>query len=50
MVPFAHGRWLADRIPGVEAHLTEDDGHLSLLTRRAPEVLRWLRTRWDGGG
>jgi pimeloyl-ACP methyl ester carboxylesterase len=50
MVPFAHGRWLADRIPGVEAHLTEDDGHLSLLTRRAPEVLRWLRARWDAGG
>ena len=22
MVPFAHGRWLADRIPGVDAHLT----------------------------
>lgn len=47
MVPFGHGRWLADRIPGVEAHLTDDDGHLSLLTRRAAEALSWLRARWD---
>jgi pimeloyl-ACP methyl ester carboxylesterase len=47
MVPFGHGRWLAERIPGVEAELTEDDGHLSLLTRRAPELFRWLRGRWD---
>ena len=47
MVPFGHGAWLAARIPGVEARLSEDDGHLSLLTRRMPEVLRWLRERWD---
>ena len=47
MVPFGHGAWLADRIPGVEARLSDGDGHLSLLTRRMPEVLRWLRERWD---
>jgi pimeloyl-ACP methyl ester carboxylesterase len=50
MVPFGHGAWLAGQIPGVEADLTEDDGHLSLLTRRAPELFRWLRERWDAGG
>jgi len=50
MVPFGHGEWLAARIPGVDARLSEDDGHLSLLTRRAPEVLRWLRERWDACG
>ena len=31
MVPPAHGEWLAERIPGVEAHLKSDeDGHLSI--------------------
>jgi pimeloyl-ACP methyl ester carboxylesterase len=40
-VPFGHGRWLAERIPGVEAHLSQTDGHLSLL-RRIPEIHDWL--------
>jgi pimeloyl-ACP methyl ester carboxylesterase len=38
MVPFAHGEWLAAEIPGAEAHLFEDEGHVS-LTRRIDDVL-----------
>jgi pimeloyl-ACP methyl ester carboxylesterase len=41
-VPFQHGEWLASRIPKVEARLSSDDGHLTLLQRRVGEVHGWL--------
>ena len=41
-VPFQHGEWLASVIPGVDAHLTDDDGHITLHQRRLPVVHEWL--------
>lgn len=33
MVPFGHGQWLAEHVPGAEAHLFDDEGHISLAVR-----------------
>jgi len=46
MVPAAHGRWLAERIPGVEAHISEEDGHLSIAVSRLGEIYDWLRSQF----
>jgi pimeloyl-ACP methyl ester carboxylesterase len=44
-VPFAHGEWLAQRIPGVEARLTDNDGHLTLIENYLDDVHAWLLER-----
>jgi pimeloyl-ACP methyl ester carboxylesterase len=45
-VPFGHGAWLATQIPGVEARLTDDDGHITLTVHHLGEVYDWLLERW----
>jgi pimeloyl-ACP methyl ester carboxylesterase len=41
-VPVGHGEWLARHIPGVQATITEDDGHLTLTHRYLDEIHGWL--------
>lgn len=45
-VPPAHGRWLIQRIPGVDGRVTAGDGHLTLTARRVGEVHGWLKSRF----
>jgi pimeloyl-ACP methyl ester carboxylesterase len=45
-VPYSHGVWLAEHVPGCEARLTAEDGHLTLIEHRVPEVHAWLLERF----
>jgi pimeloyl-ACP methyl ester carboxylesterase len=44
-VPYAHGVWLAEHVPGCEAWLTAEDGHLTLIDG-VPRVHAWLLERF----
>lgn len=45
-VPFSHGQWLVQHIPQAEAHLEKEEGHVTLLVRKIPEVHRWLLSKF----
>ena len=44
-VPFQHGEWLAEHVPGAEPHLSDTDGHLTLLVNRFADIHAWLDGR-----
>jgi len=41
-VPASHGRWLAERIPGVDARISASHGHISLIGSCIPDVHAWV--------
>jgi pimeloyl-ACP methyl ester carboxylesterase len=47
-VPFGHGEWLAAHVPGAEAWLLDNDGHVTLMENRMGEVHAWLADRLTG--
>jgi pimeloyl-ACP methyl ester carboxylesterase len=47
MVPISHGRWLAEKISGVESRFLPDDGHLTLSANRIPDVHAWLLRKME---
>jgi pimeloyl-ACP methyl ester carboxylesterase len=44
MVPYAHGKWLATRVPGVRTHLLQGEGHLSVAVGASDEMFAELTT------
>jgi pimeloyl-ACP methyl ester carboxylesterase len=47
-VPPAHGRWLATRIPGVDAHFPADDDHATIEAAHRGDAYDWLLARAGG--
>ena len=45
-VPFSHGQWLAEHIPGVEAWFFPEEGHGMIRENHIGEVHAWLASRF----
>jgi len=41
-VPFGHGRWLAEAIPGAERAFADTDGHLTIVAEHIAVIHEWL--------
>jgi len=41
-VPLAHGRLVANTIPGAQTELRDDDGHVTVVAERIGDVHEWL--------
>jgi len=41
-VHHSHSEWLADHIPNVDTRFLADEGHITLIVRKIPEVHAWL--------
>lgn len=46
MVPWGHGEWLARNLPGAEAWLLVEEGHLTLFLNVLPRIQDWLLARF----
>lgn len=46
MVPFTHGQWLTSHIPGLESHLLEGEGHMSIMFNHIHDMHSWLATQF----
>jgi pimeloyl-ACP methyl ester carboxylesterase len=42
MVPFSHGQWLAQHVPGARSRLHRDQGHLSLMAQMIDAIVEDL--------
>ncbi len=47
MVPYAHGVWLARRLPRVDVRMSPDDGHITLMERRVADIHAFLAARFS---
>jgi pimeloyl-ACP methyl ester carboxylesterase len=50
MVPFAHGAWLSQHIPGAQIHLYPDEGHLSLAVASLERIVTDLAALGERAG
>ncbi len=46
MVPYAHGEWLVRRLLRVDMRMSPDDGHITLMERRVPDIHAFLAARF----
>jgi pimeloyl-ACP methyl ester carboxylesterase len=47
MVPLAHGKWLASKIPNAQVNLVEGHGHISIDEIALPNGFAWLKEKFS---